>query len=87
MKSLPGVAILPPVFISPKAKITASVIGPYVSVGEDCCLNQVVISNSILEEGAQVEHMILSGSHLGRDVNVHGQTTHLNLGDQSWSVS
>ncbi len=87
MKNLPGVAIIPPVFISPKAKITASVIGPFVSVGEDCCLNQVVISNSILEEGAQVEHMILSGSHLGRDVNVHGQTTHLNLGDQSWSVS
>lgn len=83
----PGVAIIPPVFISPKAKITASVIGPHVSIGEDCCLNQVVVSNSILEEGAQVEHMILSGSHLGRDVNVHGQITHLNLGDQSWSVS
>ena len=83
----PGVAIIPPVFISPKAKITASVIGPHVSIGEDCCLNQVVVSNSILEEGAQVEHMILSGSHLGRDVNVHGQVTHLNLGDQSWSVS
>jgi len=87
MKRLPGVAIIPPVFISPKAKITASVIGPHVSIGEDCSLNKVVISNSILEEGAQVENMILSGSHLGRDVNVHGQTTHLNMGDQSWSVS
>ena len=39
----PGVAIIPPVFISPKAKITASVIGPHVSIGEDCDLNQVVI--------------------------------------------
>jgi glucose-1-phosphate thymidylyltransferase len=87
MQNLPGVAIIPPVFISPKAKITASVIGPYVSIGEDCCLNQVVVANSILEEGAQVEHMILSGSHLGRDVNVHGQITHLNLGDQSWAMS
>ena len=87
MKDFPGVAIISPVFISPKAKITASVIGPHVSIGEDCCLNQVVVSNSILEEGAQVEHMILSGSHLGRDVNVHGQVTHLNLGDQSWSMS
>jgi glucose-1-phosphate thymidylyltransferase len=87
MQNHPGVAIIPPVFISPKAKVTASVIGPHVSIGEDCCLNQVVVVNSILEEGAQVEHMILSGSHLGRDVNVHGQVTHLNLGDQSWSMS
>ena len=28
IENLPGVAIIPPVFISPKAKVTASVIGP-----------------------------------------------------------
>lgn len=83
----PGVAILPPVFISPKAKIHASVIGPHVSIGEDCHLNQVVIANSILEEGANVQHMILDGSHLGRDVQVHGQVTRLSLGDQSSAMS
>lgn len=86
-KERPGVAIIPPVFISPHATITNSVIGPFVSIGEDCHLDQVVVDNSILEEGAQVKHMILSGSHLGRDVQVFGQITHLNLGDQSWAMS
>jgi glucose-1-phosphate thymidylyltransferase len=83
----PGVAVIPPVFISSNANIQASVVGPYVSIGEECQLNQVVVRNSILEEGAQVEHMILDGSHLGRDVQVHGQVTRLNLGDQSWARS
>jgi glucose-1-phosphate thymidylyltransferase len=86
-QNLPGVAIIPPVFISPSAKVEVSVIGPYVSVGEECHLSQVVIRNSILEEGAHVESMILDGSHLGRDVQVHGQVTRLNLGDQSVAVS
>ena len=62
-------------------------IGPYVSVGEDCCLNQVVVHNSILEDGAQVQNMMLENSLLGRDVHVHGQMMHLNLGDQSWATS
>jgi glucose-1-phosphate thymidylyltransferase len=83
----PGVAIIPPVFISPSAKVENSVIGPYVSIGEDCHLVQVVVQNSILEEGAHVENMILDGSHLGRDVQVHGQVTRLSLGDQSWAMS
>ena len=83
----PDVAVIAPVFIAPDAKVTSSVIGPYVSIGEGCCLNQVVVKNSILEEGAQIEHMILDGSHLGRDVQVHGQVTRLSLGDQSSAMS
>jgi glucose-1-phosphate thymidylyltransferase len=83
----PGVAIIPPVFISPSAIVEVSVIGPYVSIGEECHLSQVVVRNSILEEGAHVESMILDGSHLGRDVQVHGQVTRLSLGDQSVAMS
>jgi glucose-1-phosphate thymidylyltransferase len=83
----PGVAIIPPVFIAPNVQITSSVVGPNVSIGEECHLNQVVVANSIIEEGAQIAHMILEGSHLGRDVQVHGQVTRLSLGDQSSAVS
>lgn len=85
--SHPGVAIIPPVFIPASAKIKCSVVGPYVSVGEDCELNQVIVRNSILEEGAHVENIILEDSHLGRDVQVHGQVTRLSLGDQSVALS
>jgi glucose-1-phosphate thymidylyltransferase len=83
----PGVAVIPPVFISPSAKVECSVVGPYVSVGEECELIHVIVRNSILEEGAHVENIILEDSHLGRDVQVHGQVTQLSLGDQSVAMS
>ncbi len=83
----PGVAIIPPVFIHPSAIVENSVIGPYVSLGEDCCLKNVVVRNSILDEGADVESIVLENSLLGRSVQVHGQTARLNLGDQSWAMS
>jgi glucose-1-phosphate thymidylyltransferase len=51
--------IIPPVFIHPSAKVEASVIGPYVSLGEEADLHSVVVQNSILEEGAQVQNMVL----------------------------
>jgi len=83
----PGVAIIPPVFIAPNVHLSSSVVGPHVSIGEECHLNQVVITNSIIEEGAHIENMILDGSHLGRDVQVLGQITRLSLGDQSSALS
>jgi glucose-1-phosphate thymidylyltransferase len=82
----PGVAIIPPVFIHPNARVEHSVIGPYVSLGEDCDLKQVIVRNSILDEGANVESIVLESSLLGRDVQIHGQANRLNLGDQSWAM-
>lgn len=86
-KAHPGAAIIPPVYIHPSAHIEASVIGPHVSLGEECRLRQVVVQNSIIDEGAQVSQMVLDSSLLGRDVQVQGQTSRLNLGDSSWAMS
>lgn len=83
----PGAAIIPPVYIHPSASIESSVIGPYVSLGEDCKLRQVVVQNSIFDEGAHVSQMVLDSSLLGRDVQIQGQTSRLNLGDSSWAMS
>lgn len=87
IKAHPGAAIIPPVYIHPSADIEASVIGPFVSLGEDCRLRQVVVQNSIIDEGAHVSQMVLDSSLLGRDVQVQGQTSRLNLGDSSWAMS
>ena len=83
----PGVAIIPPVFIHPNAKVENSVIGPFVSLGEDCSLKRVIVRNSILDEGANVQSIVLENSLLGKDVQIHGQPNRLNLGDHSWAMS
>jgi glucose-1-phosphate thymidylyltransferase len=80
----PGVAIIPPVFISPTAQIENSVIGPFVSVGADCTLSNAIVRNSILADGVQVSRMILEDSLVGRDVSLEGQASRFDLGDQSW---
>ena len=82
-----GVAIVPPVFISPSAKIESSVVGPYVSIGDECVLEGTIVRNSILGDGVNVKKMILEDSLLGRNVTLEGQSFRFDLGDQSWVKS
>ncbi len=81
-----GVAIIPPVHIHPDAVVENSVVGPYVSLSADSHIHGSIVSNTIIEEGVEVVDTILEGSILGRNVQVKGQATHLNLGDQSWAM-
>jgi glucose-1-phosphate thymidylyltransferase len=81
-----GLVVVPPVYIHPTAEVTASVIGPNVSLGEGCVVSSSILRNSIIEGGAQVTDSLLEDSLLGRDVIVSGTPTHLNLGDQSWAT-
>ena len=78
--------VIPPVYIHPEAKVEASVIGPYVSLGSGCTIQGAIVRNSILEEYANVSNILLEDSLLGRNVTVKGQSKHLNLGDQSWAI-
>jgi glucose-1-phosphate thymidylyltransferase len=81
-----GIAIVPPVFIHPSAIVENSVIGPYVSIDSDCQVRNTIMKNTIVDEGTQVEQMILEDSLLGRDVQIQGQAARLSLGDSSWAM-
>jgi glucose-1-phosphate thymidylyltransferase len=78
-----NMTLIPPVYIHESAVIHSSVIGPHVSVGANCVIENAVIRNSILDEGTQVHNMILEDSLLGRQVNVRAHSQKLNLGDNS----
>jgi glucose-1-phosphate thymidylyltransferase len=82
------VKIVPPVFIHPTAKVEESVIGPYVSIGENCQINGAVISDSIIENDTQITRVTLKHSLIGRNCRVEGgankeEASILNLGDNS----
>ena len=80
-----GVAIIPPAFIHPSAEVISSVIGPNVSIGANCRLENVVIRNAIVDEETQIKDQVLKDSLLGRSVNIEGQAASLNVGDNtSW---
>ena len=79
----PDCAIIPPVHIHPSAEIRGAVIGPSVSIGADCRIQDSVIRDSVLEAGVVVRTAVLEGSLLGEKVHVQGRASIINAGDRS----
>jgi len=84
VQPIEGVTFIPPVSIPPGTEIEASVVGPYVTLGEGCHLKNVVIRNSIIEAGTHITDMVVEGSIIGRNVLLEGKPERLNIGDNSW---
>ncbi len=78
-----GVTIIPPVYIHPSAQVRSSVVGPYVSISADCDLENVIIRNSVVDEGTRLCSLVLADSLLGRHVYVCGNPERLNVGDNT----
>lgn len=83
----PGVAIIPPVFIHPSARVEKCVIGPYVSVGSNCEIRSAIVRNSIIADHTHVVQVIVENSLIGEQVHLESQALQLNLGDSSWAMS
>ncbi len=82
------VHILPPVYIHPEAHVERSTIGPYVSVGPNCLIQDTKIENSILEEAVQIKDASIKDSFIGRAARIEGVGQEeapltLNIGDDS----
>lgn len=77
------VIVIPPVYIAPTAKVSLSIIGPHVSIASDAVVTRSVVRNSIINQGALVEDILLSGSIIGERAAVGGNYTRLNVGDSS----
>ncbi len=81
--SRPGVVVVPPVALDPSADVLHSVIGPHASIGPGTRVRRAVVRNSIINEGATVEDILLDGSVVGENAVVRGAYQRLNVGDSS----
>lgn len=79
----PGVVLMPPVFIHPTAQIQNSIVGPNVSIGADCIVENSIISDSILEDDAQTNRVILESSLIGRSAHISRRAGVVNAGDNT----
>ncbi len=75
--------IIDPVFIGENCKITNSIIGPNVSIGDHAILNYAVLKDSIIGPYAQIEYAILESSIIGNDAMYKGMKQSLNIGDST----
>jgi glucose-1-phosphate thymidylyltransferase len=78
-----SVVVNPPVNIHPFAKITNSMVGPYVSIAAGCVIKDSRLDNSILEKSASLIGSELTNSVLGCRALVSGFKGQLNIGDDS----
>lgn len=75
--------VIPPVYISPSAKVCHSIIGPHVSIADGAHVEQSIIRNSIVNRDAQVVNVLLTDSIIGEHAALGGTYTRVNVGDSS----
>jgi glucose-1-phosphate thymidylyltransferase len=73
--------IIPPCFIGDGVVLENSVVGPYVSIGENTKILDSRITNSIIQKESLVRHVVLENSMLGNFVIFEGSPQDLSLGD------
>ncbi len=75
--------IIPPVHIDATVKIANSVVGPYTTVAAGCRIEDSVIRDSIIDEGAIIADTMLNQSLIGKNAFVKGRYRRLNVGDSA----
>jgi glucose-1-phosphate thymidylyltransferase len=80
--------VITPSFIHPSAEIINSTVGPHVSIGANCKIEDSKIEDSIIEDGTQIIRAALTHSLIGANCRVEGKTiptesSSLNIGDNS----
>lgn len=75
--------VIPPVYIAENARVSDSVIGPYVTIAENSVVRRSIIQNSIINKGALIEDAMLMESLIGDNAMVRGTFERLNVGDSS----
>lgn len=86
LTDLDNSVVIPPVYIHPSARVSSSVIGPHVSIGENTVIQSSTIKDSIVSSGTHITNSILETSLLGHNVTINGLVGKLNLGDDSWAA-
>jgi len=75
--------IIEPCFIGENCFISNSIIGPYVSLGNNSTVDSSVIKESIVMENSKLSNANIFNSMIGNYCTYTGKTESLNLGDYS----
>lgn len=78
-----GSVLIEPVYLSPTARVTGSVVGPNVSIGDDVVVENAIVRDSIVDAGAVIDSAMLTRSIVGRNALVRGEPLRVNVGDSS----
>lgn len=75
--------IIQPCYIGNQVSLKNSVVGPFVSLGDGAVIENSVVTDSIILQGANIHNTVLNNSMIGSFANCKGQSKELSLGDYS----
>jgi len=75
--------IIHPVSIGKNCQIVDSIIGPYVSIGDNANINASIIKDSIIGDYVMLKEVVLKQSVIGNDTSITGGGQRLNIGDNT----
>jgi glucose-1-phosphate thymidylyltransferase len=81
--SFENTIIIPPVTIAHSCKISNSIIGPNVSIGENTIVSYSILRDSIIGSFSELRNAVLVESVVGSDATLKGFTQSLNIGDST----
>ncbi len=83
LPSFENTIIVHPVSIGEGCDITDSIIGPYVTIGDNTRINASIIQDSIIGSYSHLKEIILNKSIVGSDTSIRGIKRSLNIGDNT----
>ena len=81
--SIENAHILEPCFIGANVQLKNCTIGPYVSVGNDTCIINSTIKNTIIQNNTTIVDADLEDSMIGNHVEYKGGKKRISIGDYS----
>ncbi|WP_422106704.1 sugar phosphate nucleotidyltransferase [Winogradskyella sp.] len=75
--------IIPPCFIDAGTVLRNTSVGPYVSIGKDCIIEDSSVKNSLIQNQTRIKNANLEEAMIGNYVNYDGGFTKISIGDYS----
>lgn len=75
--------IIEPCFIDENVKIINSTVGPHVSIGANCVIENSTLSNSLIQNNSTVKNAQLNQAMIGNNVFFNGEFKQISIGDYS----
>lgn len=77
--------VIPPCYIAGDVHVENAVVGPFVSLDTGSMVKDAVLTNTIVQQKAKVENIVLHDSMIGNQAEAIARASSVNLGDYSAS--
>lgn len=75
--------IIAPCYIGKNVSLINTIVGPNVSIGEGCLLNDVQIKDSLVQKDSHIKNAKLVDAMIGNNVKYNGNYSSVSIGDYS----